>query len=281
MSQASETSRRVPQKIETKIWANVADEKGHKTTLCHGYDFYNDILGRYSVSDIFFLLLKGELPDPKESSVMNILMTSIINPGPKDWSTLTAMTAAVSHTTVGNSLIAGISALQSRYNGGLCVEKSMEMFIDAAKYTEKKTKTPDLFQILKPQYPDLPGYGLDRHERDRKVLRLIELIKEENPEGAYLNLAIELENEISKIKKIWLTMPGVIAAILLDLGFKPLDGHGIFIVSSLPGVLSHILAQMKKGGWNTFPFYDTPEYNPENINELTENQKVYGEEIDG
>ena len=118
MPQTSEPSRHVPKRIETKIWADVPDENGKKTTLCHGYDYYNDILGRYSVSDILFLLIKGELPNSKQSSIMNILMTGNINPGPKDWSTVAAMTAAVSQTTVGNSHLAGVSALQSRYNGG-------------------------------------------------------------------------------------------------------------------------------------------------------------------
>ena len=277
MSNPYQTSKFVPQKIRTNVWADVPDETGKKTTLCHGYDFYNDILGRYSFSEILFLLIKGELPSKKESIIINILMTSIINPGPKDWATLAAMTASVSNTTVGNSLIAGVSALQSRYNGGLCVEKSMEMFKDAnACYSENNDINQTVDQI-ESKYPDMPGYGLDRSDVDKKAKRFIHLLKEEKAVGSTLDLAIQIEKIISN-KNIWLTMPGVISATLLDLKFEPLDGHGLFIISSLPGILSHILGQMKKGKWNDFPFYDSPEYNPLKIHELSEAHKVYGGE---
>lgn len=278
MTQPPETSRFVPKKIETEIWANVKTDEGKNQIICHGYDFYNDILGRYSASEIFFLLIKGELPTSKQATIMNLLMTSIINPGPKDWSTVAAMTASVSHTTVGNSLIAGISALQSRYNGGLCVEKSMQMFLDSQKIYMDTNDIPHLVNTIESAYPDLPGYGRNRSEQDERAQKLKDIVREEDKTGEYLNLALEMEEEIHKNKTIWLTTPGVVSAILLDLGFEPRDGHGIFIVSSLPGILSHILAQMKKGGWNTFPFYDTPKYNPTKTNKLSETQKVYGGE---
>ena len=118
--------------------------------------------------------------------------------------------------------------------------------------------------------------GLDRSARDKRASRLIELTIEEDPNGVYLNLAIDMEKIINRKKNIWLTTTGAVSAILIDLGFEPLDGHGLFIVSSLPGILSHILAQMKKANWNEFPFYPSPEYNPEKIHSLGDDQKVYG-----
>lgn len=276
MGSEDNTSRHVPSKISTGIWAEAPDAEGNLATLCHGYDFYNDLLGRYSWNDLFFLLLKGELPSKQESSVMNIIMTSIINPGPKDWATVAAMTASVSQTTVGNSLLTGISALQGRYNGGLCVEKSMEMFRDAQQRVVEGENISELLAPLEKSYPDLPGYGHDRSERDKKAIRVVKLIKGMDANGEFLDIALEMEHEIAGRKKIWLTMPGVAAAVFLDLGFEPTAGHGLFVVSSLPGVLAHIVEQMKKGGWNTFPFYDTPKYDVDKIKDVDADQRAYG-----
>jgi citrate synthase len=270
------TSRRIWSRIRTRIWAKAPDGQGNMATLCHGYDFYKDLLGRYSWNDLFFLLLRGELPSKKESSILNLIMTGLINPGPKDWATVAAMTASVSQTTVGNSLLAGAAALQGRYNGGLCVEKAMEMFCDAKQRVAEGETISQLLTPLEKRYPDLPGYGRDRAERDRKAIRVVELIKEGNANGEFLDLALKMEKEIADRKKIWLTLPGVAAAVFRDLGFGPEAGHGLFIVSCLPGVLAHIIEQMDMGGWHTFPFYDAPKYDFEKIKELDADQKLYG-----
>jgi citrate synthase len=276
MGSQEDTSRQVPSKISTSIWADVPNKKGKESTLCHGFDFYNDLLGRYSWNDLFFLLLKGELPSKNEAVILNIVMSSIINPGPKDWATVAAMTASVSQTTVGNSLIAGISALQGRYNGGLCVEQSMEMLGKGLDIYKKDKNIPALVDRLESKYPDLPGYGLNYADRDQRAIRLVELVKMENIKWENLDLALQIEEEVAKRKKIWLTTPGAVSAILCDLKFSSQDGHGLYIVSSLPGVLAHIIEQMKKGSWNSFPFYDTPKYTPEKINDLDDEHKAYG-----
>lgn len=276
MGSKENTSRHIPSKISTGIWAEAPDAQGNLATLCHGYDFYKDLLGRYSWNDLFFLLLKGELPSDKESSLLNLIMASLINPGPKDWAIVAAMTASVSQTTVGNSLLTGISALQGRYNGGLCIEKSMEMFRDAQLRVAEGESLSEFLPPLEKQYPDLPGYGHDRSERDKKAIRGVELIKGMNGNGAFLDLAVEMEKEFAARKNIWLTMPGVAAAVFLDLGFEPIAGHGLFIIASLPGVLAHVVEQMRKNGWNTFPFYDTPKYDAEKIKAMDADQRVYG-----
>ncbi len=274
------TSRPVANKIKTEIWADIhhqSEEKlDNEITLCRGYDFYNDLLGRYSWLELFFLQLRGDMPSKKESSILNIVMSSIINPGPRDWATQAAMTAAVAKTTVGNSLISGLSVLQGRYHGALCVENAINMFQDADSIAAKNESLPKAISILQEKYPDLPGYGLYYSERDKRAIRLIELVKEEVGQGKYLTLALEIEKKVSREKGIWLTIAGAVAAVLTDLRFTPREGHGIFLISAAPGILAHLLEQMK-GDWNLYPFYEPPEYDGSRDMRLKNNQKIYGE----
>lgn len=273
-----DTSRPVAEKIRTEIWTDIPGKGENKfdreISLCRGYDFFNGLLGRYSWNDLLFLQIRGELPTKKESSILNIVMSSIINPGPRDWSTQTAMTAAVTRTTVGNCLTAGLATLQGRYNGGLCVEESIAMLREGVNIREKNSIL-EIVRILEEKYPDLPGYGMYYSNRDKRPARLIQLIEEEKGKGKHLTLALEMEKEISEKKGIWLTIAGAVAAILADLDFSPQEGHGIFLISAAPGLLAHLLEQLQ-GFWNTYPFYRAPIYEGPESREIEDNQKVYG-----
>lgn len=269
-------SRPIADKIKTKIWfdipSNGKDRFFSEKSLCHGYDFYNDLLGRLSWTELLFLLLKGDVPSKKQSAVLNLVMSSIINPGPRDWSTQAAMTSAVTRTTVGNALLTGLAVLQGRYNGALNVEKAMEMFSDGIKLLAK-TDLKKLPGLLGKRYPDLPGYGLYYTRQDARAKRLIQLIKQNNFASKNLDFAIELEKNLAKNKKIWLTLTGAVSAIFLDLGFTPQEGHGVFLISAAPGLLAHLIEQ-RKGSWNTYPFYDPPEYKAHK-QRLKKDQHVY------
>ncbi|MCE5194996.1 MAG: hypothetical protein LLF28_06015 [Nitrospiraceae bacterium] len=271
------TSRLVAEKIKTRIWFDIPADKidrfYSKKSLCHGYDFYNDLLGKLSWTELFFLLLKGELPSKKQSAVLDLVMTSIINPGPRDWSTQAAMTSGVTKTTVGNALLTGLAVLQGRYNGALHVEKAMEMLSEGLDIL-KKTNLKNLYKILGKKHPDFPGYGLYYTKQDARAKRLIQLIKKDHSTGKHLILAIKLEPLLAKNKKIRLTLQGVVSAVFLDLGFSPQEGHGIFLIASAPGLLAHLIEQRQKN-WNEYPFYDPPEYKNPVKKTLKKDQRVY------
>lgn len=270
------TSRSVADKIRTRIWADIPGDNGD-ITVCRGYDFYSDLLGRYSWTDLVFLHLRGELPSTKESLILNLVMSGVINPGPRDWSTHAAMTASVAGTTVGNSLLSGLAVLQGRYHGALCVEKSAEMLREGVSILQaEKIGIPDLIAKLKGSYQDLPGYGLYQADRDQRASRLAELVREEDRGGEHLTLAFEIEKEVSANKGIWLTIAGVVAAALSDLGFSSKEAHGIFLLSAAPGILAHLIEQMG-GGWHTFPFFDHPEYTGPATRRPRKDQMVYGD----
>lgn len=275
MGSKESTSREVPSKISTGIWADVPDDSGKKTTVCHGYDFYGDLLGRYSFTELLFLLLRGELPEKKEAALLERIMTGMINPGPKAWETAAAMTASVSRTTVGNMMMAGLAALQGRYNGALCVEKAMALLQAGLQSHCRGKSMGDVATQLESTFPDLPGFGLDRERQDARAAAILTSIKKDRLNGIHVDFAESLEAEINRLKKTWLTVQGLSAAVFLDLGFDAADGHGIYILASMPGVLAHGLEQMKKGNWNTFPFYETPDYTPESIKDLDKDHHAY------
>lgn len=275
------TSRPIARKIRTQIWCDIpesaADEFHSGRSLCYGYDFYRDIPGRYSWTEALFLLLKGRLPSAGEASLLDSVLCSLINPGPRDWATQAAMTAAVSGATVGNCLMTGLAVLQGRYHGSLSVEGCMAMLREGTGLLENGASLRKAVTAVIGGHPGLPGYGLHYTGRDMRAARLMELAEREGPCGRSVELARAVEKRISRTSRVWLTLAGASSAVLLDLGFTPQEGHGIFLLSAGPGLLAHLLEQ-RAGNWNSYPFPSPPEYQGPRKRKLTRRRRAYGKE---
>lgn len=274
------TSRPVAEKISTRIWAEVDVDTGNgqveEATLCHGYDFYKDLLGTYNWNELTLLLLQGELPGEQEAAVLDVVMASLINPGPRHWATQAAMTTAVANATVGNSLLAGLAVLQGRYTGGLAVEQEMEMFQQVA--AEMEGNKEELFDHVLTTYPDLPGYGLHYHQRDMRAVALVQAIEKMEAVGRHLRLALQLEGVASARFGKYLTLTGAVSAILSDIQCSPVTGHGLFLIAAGPGLLAHLLEQ-RQGNWASFPFYPSPHYSGPRDEVLQEEQRAYNKDL--
>ena len=112
--------KKLENKIKISIWLEEAagDNPFYADkSYCHGYDFYNYLLGRYSWTEIVFLHLKGELPTQEENSHFNLLLTSIMNPGPRSLTNRAAMSAAIGGCPVGGALMAGFSCSMGEHEG--------------------------------------------------------------------------------------------------------------------------------------------------------------------
>lgn len=262
------TSHPLPDKIHTSVGAEVDDGERGWIHLCHGYDLYNDVLERYGWSELTYLHIRGELPTKNESARFDFILRSVINPGPTDWATQAAMTAAVTHTPVGNSLLAGLAVLQGRFHGALAVEKAMEMLGDL---TQQQGNYDDNFLsgILK-SYPDLPGFDQPERVNGERIKKIIGLIPAISEPDDHLQAALQFAAK----QGMALTKLGLFAAVLSDLGFTPRQGHGLYLIAAAPGILAHLLEQME-GTWASYPFGSPLEYAGPKDRDLSENQRCY------
>lgn len=262
------TSRSLPSRIRTAVGAEVHDAERGRIHLCHGYDLYNDLLDKYSWSELIYLHLKGELPGREQAEVFDFILRSVINPGPTDWATQAAMTAAVTHSPVGNSLLAGLAVLQGRFNGALEVEMAMQMLSDLVRLPSSIDAKSSA--EISSSYPDLPGIarqGSTDNERVGKIVnRVLTLSSNDQHLQTALSVAHQNGHYISKL--------GLFAATLCDLGFSPRQGHGLYLLAAAPGILAHLLEQMQ-GDWSSYPFGSPPEYTGTKDRELADDQRCY------
>ncbi len=262
-----------PTTISTAVGAEVDDSERGSIHLCHGYDLYNDLLGRYSWMELTILHLKGELPEKKELHALDLLFSCVINPGPKNHATQAAMTAAVTHTPVGNSLLTGLAVLEGRYHGALAVEQAMHLLSELAE-KEGSLDQQSLEETLA-KHPDLPGFSeLNSTQKIRMELMLQQV---ERCIGKPVNKHIQTARRLASLQQAQLSPEGLFAAGLADLGYTPRQGHGLFMVAAAPGILAHLLEQME-GSWRSYPFGSPLDYRGPKDRELTPEQCCYQRE---
>src|SRR5262249_57197002 len=110
----------------------------------------------------------------------------------------------------------------------------------------------------------LPGFGHRVHAQiDPRVDVLFGLATENGLAGPGIAFARALERAIAaRIKPIPLNIDGALAAILHDLGFPPLVGKLLFIVSRVAGLSAEVLEEYTREKPMRIKFdveYDGPE----------------------
>jgi citrate synthase len=99
----------------------------------------------------------------------------------------------------------------------------------------------------------IPGFGHRFHPVDPRSARLAELIRSAARDGVvtgkYLSVGDAVQQSLSHGKPASLPMnvDGITAVLLLELGFAPEMGRGIFILSRSVGICAHAFEQSQRG----------------------------------
>jgi len=193
-----------------------------------------------SFSDTIFYLFTAKMPDAKESRIFSAMLVSIIDHGMGTASAQATRYVMSAGNTVNASLAAGVLAIGDRHGGA--IEKAMEQLIgidDVTAFVQECLSKKKLIY----------GFGHKVYNEDPRAKTILDLCKELRYVSKHLDavLAIEQEIEKQKGKKIPLNIDGLIAALLLSMGFSPEIGKGFFCIGRLPGLLAHALEQHKEG----------------------------------
>ncbi len=188
-------------------------------------------------SDAIYLLLKGEKPSEKESELFNNILSSCIDHGIGNPSTVASRTVQSGGNAMNTSVAAGILALGNKHGGA--IEQCMQLL--------QSQKTPE--KIVKQKIEKLekiPGLGhkiyKDQDPRTQKILEKADKLglKKENTEKI-----LDIQEEFAKQKThLALNVDGAIAGTMSDLGFEPELGKGFFIIARTPGLVAHVREEM-------------------------------------
>jgi len=190
-------------------------------------------------ADAIWLLLKGEKPTEEESEMFNTVLSSSIDHGVGNPSTVSARTVQSGGNDMNTSVAAGIMALGDAHGGA--IEEGMEIL-----QSDKSAK--EIVEKYLENGEKIPGLGHKVYdEKDPRSEKILGKADKLGLSAEYVQKMKEIQDVFAE-KKIRLVMnvDGAIAGLMSDLGFEPELGKGFFIIARTPGLVAHTREEMEE-----------------------------------
>jgi citrate synthase len=250
--------------LQTNIWQEEPEPNNAfacRAAYCHGYDVYGEMLGRTRWVEMLYLMFKGEAPSVRQADALEILAIALMNPGPRDASVHAAMCAGVGGSPAAAALTAALAVGAGGVGGGRELLLAMQAWASCGKQLEawqahwkdpvrRDAEPLGIWPVAEhPAGFDPLGVGTPTIV-GQTLARLAELDSDSRCGWLQANLP-EMERAAARP----LSLVGVAAAALSDLGLSPEEGELLFLLLRLPGAAAHSLEQ-RRLGHKRFPFYE-------------------------
>jgi citryl-CoA lyase len=233
-------------------WSSSVSQLTDSKVFVRGYDL-EDLIGRIPFTAAIFLLIRGRVPTPQEVRALDAVLSAVLDYALEKPGTMAARYAVSANPSMAIGLSAAclsvgkhtlatedtgrfILATHSEYlTSGL----SMEAFAEAKvnQIRQARERIPGLghavFKKIDPRGERLRAIAVQEGLWDQRA-ELYEAVHK-----AFTKLPGKSEIPINDV--------GVMAAVLLGLGFTPEEGTGIAVLSTLPGVIAHVSEELSTG----------------------------------
>lgn len=206
--------------------------------LIYGKDIL-DLIDKNSFVDMFFLLIKGELPKKNEAELLNSILVAATEHGVAAPSAFVPRTVASTGNTMNTALAAGVLTIGEKHGGAV---EQIAKILSSGKSAKEIVNEFEGKRI--------PGFGHKIYkDGDPRTAVLYKKTKELGFSQKFFDLAFDIEKEIEKRKgkKVPLNIDGAMAAVILELGFPWQAGKAMFIIPRLLGMTAHVLEEMEQG----------------------------------
>ncbi len=208
-----------------------------------GYEV-GDLMENLDLGQGVFLLLKGELPSPKQGKMMNALLLAVMDHSVMAPSACAARFVASGGSPIQSAVAAGLQALGAHHGGA--IEEAQYLFTEGVKSAreEGKSITEKAKEVVTEYGRDkkrLPGFGHPYHKQDPRTVKLMELAERLNLGGEHIEFCNAVAEAITDVmgKKLVINVDAAMAATLADMGFQCEMARGFFIISRAAGLVAH------------------------------------------
>lgn len=226
----------------------------------HGYAI-EDLIGKVGFPEMIWLMLRGDLPNATQASLLSTVLMSAVDHGPQAPSIAIARIAATCGVGI-NSAMASASNVLGDVHGGAgeqCVTlyNAIQARCEVGEEITAATRT-ELARLKARGVRYIPGFGHRFHPKDPRAPKLMEVLRATNDASIntqFADIAEEVERQISegRSRGIPMNVDGATGAIYAALGFPPALCRGLFVLSRSVGIMSHAWEQMQRPERNKGP----------------------------
>ena len=190
-------------------------------------------------SDAIWLLLKGEKPSEQESEIFDVILSSSIDHGVGNPSTVSARTVQSGGNDMNTSVAAGIMALGDSHGGA--IEEAMEIL-------QSKKSAEEIVKQYLEEEKKIPGLGHKVYDdKDPRAEKMLEKAQTLGLSGKYVEKMKDIQEAFAEEKiRLVMNVDGGIAAVMSDMDWDPELGKGFFIIARTPGLVAHVREEMDR-----------------------------------
>jgi citrate synthase len=203
-----------------------------------GYDLTSELMGRLTLTEMFFLLLTGRAPDLRELRMTDACLVAIAEHGLVPSVQAARMTLSSAPEALQGAVAAGLLGCGSVILGA--TEYAGEMLRAGV---EAGTSGEQIAREHREQRRSLPGFGHPLHkDGDPRTTRLLALSDELGVSGEHVALVRAIEAAVPDVygRALPLNVSGAIAAPMLDLGLPAYTLKAIPLLARTAGLLGHL-----------------------------------------
>ena len=233
-------------------WTTKIGSAGEGRILVRGYRA-EELIERLNFAETTYLVIKGELPTPAQAQALDAVLRTgldqqfISSAGPP-----ARFAASAAPEAPAAAIAAGVIAFGSVTGSpGQCAE----MLIAGHRMAQADgLDTDEVARLILEQYRDagrkVPGLGHPMHKQAEPRAQALRGIASElgvwGQSGRLLE-ALEAEATERLGRPLPVNLAGAIAAVLLEIGFEPLEMVGIAIIGYLPALVAHTVEEIREG----------------------------------
>lgn len=235
-----------------KDWTSAVSQVTAEKVYVRGYDL-EDLIGEIPFTAAVFLLIRGRIPSPEEVRALDAVLSGVLDFALEKPGTVAARFAVSANPSMAIGLSA---ACMSVGKHTLATEDTGRFIIAAhAEYLESGLSREEFAKgkvdRMRQTKERIPGLGHPVFKKvDPRGAKLREIAVEA---GLWSEAAVTYEalhqafTGLPGKSEIPINDVGVMAAVLLGLGFTPEEGTGIAVLSTLPGVIAHVSEELTNG----------------------------------
>lgn len=219
-----------------------------ETIVVRGRNLAQELIGRVSFTEHFWLLLAGTMPTAAQSRILDATLVAIAEHGLVPSVQVSRMTLAAAPEAIQGAVAAGILGCGSVVLGSS--EAAGHFFAAIAARIRAGTPLTEAARSIILDYRaarrPLPGYGHPQHkDLDPRAGRLFAVAAEAGAAGIHIEIAHEVERLLPGLigKPLKLNVSGAIPAVLLDAGYPLGALKGVPILARTAGLIAHLLEE--------------------------------------
>lgn len=233
-------------------WRTAVSYVGPHKLLIRGYPI-EEIIVKLGYAEVVYLTVRGELPTKEQARVLEAALCSI---PAHQWVAAHLLAAAVTASASPESPIPGIaSGILTMGSVTVSPQETATLIDRARQIAQEEDLSPEgAAERVVDEYLAngrlIPGLGHPNHkDHDPRATALAQVAKEQGVWGSTCEFYELVRQAFVRRtgKQLPVNIDGMLACVLAELGFTPLEMAGIAATAAMPGIVAHVVEEIESG----------------------------------